>query len=96
MKKKPRGAAVPLIAVDRKGEKPLHLQIYEAFRAMILERRSQPGQQIPSMRALADELPISRIPVLGASAQLLAEGYIRKPSLRGDVCHEFAFRPIPQ
>src|SRR5579863_566649 len=74
--KKPHGPAVPLIAVDRKGEKPLHRQIYDSFRAMILERRLQPGQQIPSSRALADELRISRIPVLGAYAQLLAEGYI--------------------
>src|SRR5271163_3003413 len=76
MKKKPHGAAVPLIAVQRKGDKPLHRQIYDAFRAMILERRLQPGQQIPSSRALADELGISRIPVLGAYAQLLAEGYL--------------------
>src|ERR1700723_2532712 len=76
MKKKPHGAAAPMIAVHRKGEKPLHRQIYDAFRAMILERRLQPGQQIPSSRALADELGISRIPVLGAYAQLLAEGYI--------------------
>ena len=65
-----------MIAVDRNGEKPLHRQIYDAFRAMILERRLQPGQQIPSTRALADELGISRIPVLGAYSQLLAEGYI--------------------
>ena len=48
MRKKPHGAAAPMIAVDRKGEKPLHRQIYDAFRAMILERRLQPGQQIPS------------------------------------------------
>ena len=83
MKKKPHGAAVPMIAVDRKSEKPLHRQIYDAFRAMILERRLQPGQQIPSTRALADELGISRIPVLGAYAQLLAEGYIESRSGAG-------------
>ena len=72
-----------MIAVDRKGEKPLHRQIYDAFRAMILERRLQPGQQIPSTRALAAELGISRIPVLGAYAQLLAEGYIESRSGAG-------------
>src|SRR5579863_7187541 len=81
--KKPHGPAVPLIAVDRKGEKPLHRQIYDAFRAMILEHRLQAGQQIPSSRALADELRISRIPVLGAYAQLLAEGYIESRSGAG-------------
>src|SRR6204780_1211675 len=83
MKKKPHGAAAPMIAVDRKGEKPLHRQIYDALRAMILERRLQPGQQIPSTRALADQLGISRIPVLGAYAQLLAEGYIESRSGAG-------------
>jgi GntR family transcriptional regulator/MocR family aminotransferase len=83
MKKKPHGAAVPLIAVNRKSEKPLHRQIYDSFRAMILERRLQAGQQIPSSRALADELGISRIPVLGAYAQLLAEGYIESRSGAG-------------
>src|SRR5580658_2389470 len=82
-KKKPLGAAVPMIAVDRKGEKPLHRQIYDALRAMILERRLQPGQQIPSTRALADQLGISRIPVLGAYSQLLAEGYIESRSGAG-------------
>src|ERR1700723_1699987 len=83
MKKKPHGAAAPMIAVHRKGEKPLHRQIYDAFRAMILERRLQPGQQIPSTRALADELGISRFPVLGAYAQLLAEGYLESSSGAG-------------
>ncbi len=83
MKKKPQGAGVPLIAVDRKGDKPLHRQIYDAFRAMILDRRLQAGQQIPSTRALADELRISRIPVLDAYSQLLAEGYIESRSGAG-------------
>jgi GntR family transcriptional regulator/MocR family aminotransferase len=72
-----------MIAVDRKCEKPLHRQIYDAFRAMILERRLQPSQQIPSTRALADELGISRIPVLGAYAQLLAEGFLESRSGAG-------------
>jgi DNA-binding transcriptional MocR family regulator len=64
-----------MIAVQRKSGKPLHRQIYEAYRALIVGRSLHPGQQIPSTRALADELKISRIPVLTAYAQLLAEGY---------------------
>src|SRR5580698_5068997 len=83
MTKKPLGAVVPLIVVHRNGEKPLHRQIYDEFRTMILERRLQPGQQIPSTRALADELGISRIPVLDAYSQLLAEGYIESRSGAG-------------
>ena len=83
MKQKPHGAAAPMIAVDRRSEKPLHRQIYDAFRAMILDQRLKSGQQIPSTRALADELGISRIPVLDAYAQLLAEGYIESRSGAG-------------
>src|SRR6202051_3027369 len=64
-----------MIAVDRKATKPLHKQIYDAFRAMIVGRSLGAGQQIPSTRALAAELRISRIPVLTAYSQLLAEGY---------------------
>ena len=65
----------PVIAVDRKAAKPLHKQIYDAYRATIVGRNLRAGQQIPSTRALASELGISRIPVLTAYAQLLAEGY---------------------
>jgi len=74
MKKVP-SALSPVIAVDRKAAKPLHKQIYDAFRSMIVGRNLSAGQQIPSTRALAMELKISRIPVLTAYSQLLAEGY---------------------
>jgi len=74
MKKVP-SALSPLIAVDRKAPKPLHKQIYDAFRELIVRHNLDVGQQIPSTRALAAELRISRIPVLTAYAQLLAEGY---------------------
>lgn len=72
-----------MIAVDRQDERPLHRQVYDSFRSMILERRLRAGQQIPSTRALADDLGISRIPVLDAYAQLLAEGYIESRSGAG-------------
>jgi GntR family transcriptional regulator/MocR family aminotransferase len=74
MKKKPGGFS-PVIAVDRKAAKPLHRQIYDAYRTTIIGRNLQPGQQIPSTRILASELGISRTPVLTAYDQLLAEGY---------------------
>src|SRR5215470_61315 len=70
-----RGGISPLIAVDRKAAKPLHRQIYDVFRAKIVAGDLHAGQQIPSTRELASELRISRIPVLNAYAQLLAEGY---------------------
>src|SRR5208283_2008542 len=76
MKKAASGVS-PLIYVDRKGGKPLYSQVYEAFRAAIVDRKLRAGERIPSTRALASELGISRIPVLNAYAQLLAEGYFK-------------------
>jgi GntR family transcriptional regulator / MocR family aminotransferase len=74
--KKIAGGFSPLIPIDRKAGKPLHRQIYEAFRAAIVGRNLRAGERIPSTRALASELRISRIPALNAYAQLLAEGYL--------------------
>jgi GntR family transcriptional regulator/MocR family aminotransferase len=76
MKKTASGFS-PLICVDRKAGKPLYLQVYDAFRAAIVGRNLRAGERIPSTRSLAAELRISRIPVLNAYAQLLAEGYFK-------------------
>jgi GntR family transcriptional regulator / MocR family aminotransferase len=73
--RKTASAFSPLIAINRKSARPLHRQIYDAFRSTIVGRTLSSGQRIPSTRALATELDISRIPVLNAYAQLLAEGY---------------------
>jgi len=69
------GAAATLIAIDRRAQMPLYRQIYDAFRTRIVHRELRPGQLVPSTRQLARELRVSRLPVLNAYAQLLAEGY---------------------
>jgi len=69
-----RGVA-PVVAVDRRLSEPLHRQIYEAFRARVVRGDLRAGQLVPSTRELARELRVSRLPVLDAYAQLLAEGY---------------------
>ncbi len=66
---------VPVIPIDREAAAPLHRQVYAGFRDAILRGDLAAGQQVPSSRALATELEISRFPVLDAYAQLLAEGY---------------------
>jgi GntR family transcriptional regulator / MocR family aminotransferase len=69
------GGILPVIAVDRGAANPLHKQIYDGFRGAVVRGNLRPGQRVPSSRELASELSISRIPVLNAYAQLLAEGY---------------------
>jgi GntR family transcriptional regulator/MocR family aminotransferase len=74
MKREVSGIA-PLLALDRAAAKPLYRQLYEGFREAILAGRLGAGQRLPSTRGLAGELQISRLPVLTAFEQLLAEGF---------------------
>ena len=76
MSKRVASGIVPVIRIDRNAAVALHRQIYDAVRTAISEGRLRPGQQIPSSRLLAKELEVSRLPVLNAYAQLLAEGYL--------------------
>src|SRR5258708_33441996 len=64
---------LPPIALDHRMETPMYRQVYDWFRRAILDGRMRPGQRVPSTRGLAAEL-ISRIPVLNAYEQFLAEG----------------------
>lgn len=74
MKRVP-SSITPVVAVNCKSSTPLHRQIYDSFRELIVQRSLVSAQQIPSTRTLAKELGISRFPVLNAYAQLLGEGY---------------------
>ena len=56
---------------------PLYEALYRCIRSDILSGRLEPGEKLPSKRALATHLEISKITVEGAYDQLLAEGYIR-------------------
>src|ERR1700727_3818721 len=85
----------PVLAIDRKEAKPLHKQIYDGYRAAIAVRSLRAGQQIPSTRDLSGELKISRIPVLTAYAQLLAEGYFETRVGAGTfVCSSLPDQPV--
>lgn len=55
---------------------PYYRQIYDGYRNAILTGRLRPGERLPSTRALAEELGISRLPVVVAFEQLLHEGYV--------------------
>jgi GntR family transcriptional regulator / MocR family aminotransferase len=83
-----------MIAVDRKAPKALHRQIYDAYRTAIVDGALRPGQRIPSTRALASEIGVSRFPVLNAYAQLLAEGYFESSVGSGTVVSSSLPEPI--
>ena len=58
------------------GGAPLYEQLYRAIRADILSGQLAGGEKLPSRRALAEHLNVSKITVETAYAQLLAEGYV--------------------
>jgi len=74
----PKRAAGPILAIelDPASETPLHRQLYLALRAMILGGRFAPGSRLPSTRAFAADLRVSRNTVLAAVSQLRAEGFV--------------------
>src|SRR5260370_29566849 len=75
VKRTPASYLPPITLQDREGI-PLYQQLYDWFRRAITGGQLRPGQRVPSTRNLAAELKISRMPVLGAFEQLLAEGYL--------------------
>ena len=56
---------------------PLYEALYRCIRADILSGKLCPGEKLPSKRALAAHLEVSKVTVEGAYAQLLSEGYLR-------------------
>lgn len=64
------------IALNPDSEHPLHRQLAEELRRVILTGRLLSGQRLPSTRALAQSLSISRTTVTQSYEQLLSEGYL--------------------
>ena len=56
---------------------PLYEALYRCIREDILSGTLSAGQKLPSKRALAANLEVSKITVEAAYDQLLSEGYIR-------------------
>ncbi len=55
---------------------PLYQQLYTHLRTAILSGKLKHGMKLPSTRALADELNVSRNTVFNTYRQLTAEGYL--------------------
>jgi GntR family transcriptional regulator / MocR family aminotransferase len=67
---------LPLERGNGAGRAPLHRQVERSLREAIREGRLVAGTPLPSTRALARELSVSRGVVFEAYAQLAAEGYL--------------------
>ncbi|HEX8246756.1 MAG TPA: PLP-dependent aminotransferase family protein [Pyrinomonadaceae bacterium] len=66
----------PFIILDENSAQPIYRQIYETIRRSILNGEFHSGRQLPASRLLAKQLGVSRMTVINAYDQLLAEGYL--------------------
>lgn len=69
-------ASFTFLDLDRDSAEPMYVQLYTALRDAIVSGRIRPGTLLPSTRAIADDLGISRNTAANAFDQLTAEGYL--------------------
>lgn len=68
---------IPFINLnDFDGQIPLYRMIYETIQKAILSGEYEAKTRLPSSRALAEQLGVSRLTVVNAYEQLFAEGYL--------------------
>ena len=68
--------AIHTISLEPGSDEPLYLQLYSEIRDAVLHRRFPPGAKLPSSRAFAEALGISRNTVVTAYDQLTDEGFL--------------------
>ncbi len=68
---------VPPVPLDRASATPLAVQLADGVREAAARGALRPGDRLPSTRALAAELGVSRTVTAAAYDQLLAEGWVR-------------------
>ena len=64
------------LEIERNRQSTLQFQLFEQIRRFILAGQLKPGMMLPSSRALAENLGISRHTVMLAYERLFAEGYL--------------------
>jgi GntR family transcriptional regulator/MocR family aminotransferase len=84
------------VRIDRTGADPLPAQLTDRLRELIADDLLAPGDTLPSTRALAAHLQVSRGTVVAAYEQLLAEGYLSAAAGRSTVVNPQLLRVHPR
>ena len=71
------------LIISNAGSKPIYEQITGQIKAMILSGELAEGEQLPSIRALANSLRVSAITTKRAYADLEADGFIETVQGKG-------------
>lgn len=80
-------------SLDKKKKAPLYEQLYDCIRLDITQGKISGGEKLPSKRALAEHLGISKVTVEAAYAQLAAEGFIYSVEKKGYYAETVAQMP---
>jgi GntR family transcriptional regulator / MocR family aminotransferase len=86
-------AAEVMIELDRSRPRGLRAQVEDGLRLAIRDGRLAAGAMLPSTRALADDLGVTRGVIVAAYDQLLAEGYLTSRPGSGTVVSAARSRP---
>ncbi|CAB3719384.1 HTH-type transcriptional regulatory protein GabR [Achromobacter deleyi] len=81
-------------SLSRESDEPLQKQIYDIVRRGVLDHTLVAGQRLPSSRALATDLGISRITVTLAYERLIAENYLSARGGSGTFVEKTVDRPL--
>lgn len=71
------------ILISNSSDKPIYEQIYTQIKRMIMDGTLQPGEMLPSMRALSRDLHLSVITVQRAYEDLTRDGFLETVSGKG-------------
>ena len=95
--KRPVNPPMPALRIKAQSAYPLYLQVYNQLKHAILEQQLPAGARLPSTRALARTLGVSRNTVLNAYEALVADALLTarkgsgtRVSIRSDKIRSFA------
>ena len=77
-----------MLHLDYRDSRPIHQQVRDGLRRLMVTGVLQPGDQLPSVRKLATELALNPNTIQRAMAQLEAEGFVYSVAGRGSFVAE--------
>jgi DNA-binding LacI/PurR family transcriptional regulator len=78
-------ALISALSIDKESPLPIHVQLTEAFRRMIIQNRMSPGTILPAERLLSESLQINRDTVHRAYETLIEDGFLTRPQGRRNI-----------
>ncbi len=77
------GTAAPILRIDLGSQTPAYRQIANALRALLVDGKFQPGDQLPTVRQLAMDLGVHHNTVAESYRILAEEGWLDLKRRRG-------------